>query len=294
MRAWVHHEDHRPARDRGARARAAVAAVISAVGADQGLPPGPVEVAPGVLVFTSATMCTTSTVVADGRAALLVDPAWRAEELDRIADELAARGLQVELGWATHAHHDHLLWHPRFGSVRRLATPGAAAVATDQREGIRAALQTSLPAELRTFAGEVTAYDGARLPWSGPPAEVVVHQAHSPGHGALWLPEQRVLVAGDMLSEQEVPLCAETGIAAYCEGLDRLAPYVTQAQVLIPGHGVPARVGTADEPMGRLAADRAYLDALTAGARVVDPRLVGAPQWLLAEHERNLAAVATG
>src|SRR5699024_11471418 len=60
---------------------------------------------------------------------ILVDPAWHAEELRAIADVLADRGLQVELGWATHAHHDHLLWHPRFGSAPRWATPSAAATA---------------------------------------------------------------------------------------------------------------------------------------------------------------------
>lgn len=248
-------------------------------------------VAPGVLVFTSATMCTTSTVVTDGRRALLVDPAWRAEELERIADEIGRRGLQVELGWATHAHRDHLLWHPRFGDVPRLATQAAAADAAAHLTEIRTALEPTVPADLRVYAGEVEGYDGAQLPWSGPVAEVVAHHAHAQGHGALWLPEAQVLIAGDMLSEQEIPLCAETGIAAYREGLDRLAPYVAQARALIPGHGVPALVRTADDPVGRLAADRGYLDALTAGCPVTDPRLTGAPPWLLSEHEANRASI---
>ena len=252
------------------------------------------EVAPGVLVFTSATMSTTSTVVTDGRRALLVDPAWHAAELDRIADDLAARGLRVELGWATHAHRDHVLWHPRFGRPPRLATAAAAADAAEHLAEIRTALESTVPPELRVFAGQVTAYDGARLPWSGPVAEVVVHQAHAPGHGGLWLPEQRVLIVGDMLSECEVPLWAETGVVAYREGLDRLAPYVAQAQVLIPGHGVPAYAGTPDSPEARLAADRAYLAALTAGESVSDPRLDSATDWLLAEHQANRESAAAG
>src|SRR5699024_7975433 len=165
----------------------------------------PIDVAPGVLVLTSRTMCTTSTVVHDGKRALLVDPAWHADELGGIADLLTARDLRVELGWATHAHHDHLLWHPRFGPAPRLATPSAAATARAQLTQIRTALAPTLPAELRTLAGQVQELDGAQLPWSGPVAEVVVHHGHSPGHGALWLPEVRVLLAGDMLSETEIP-----------------------------------------------------------------------------------------
>lgn len=250
----------------------------------------PSDVAPGVLVFTSRTMATTSTVVHDGTRALLVDPAWHAEELQAIADVLAERGLQVELGWATHAHHDHLLWHPRFGSAPRWATPSAAATARVHLAEVRAALEPTLPAGLRDLAGQVQAFDGARLPWSGPVAEVVVHQAHSPGHGALWLPEAQVLLAGDMLSDTEIPLCAETGVATYASGLERLEPYVHQAQVLVPGHGAPARAGTADSPAARLAADRAYLEALAAGGGQDDPRLRGAPAWLVAEHEANSAS----
>ncbi|WP_022916988.1 MBL fold metallo-hydrolase [Ruania albidiflava] len=250
----------------------------------------PIDVAPGVLVLTSRTMCTTSTVVHDGKRALLVDPAWHADELEGIADLLTARDLRVELGWATHAHHDHLLWHPRFGPAPRLATPSAAATARAQLTEIRTALAPTLPAELRALAGQVQELDGAQLPWSGPVAEVVVHHGHSPGHGALWLPEVRVLLAGDMLSETEIPLCAETGIDAYVRGLERLAPYVARAQVLVPGHGSPAYADNQDSPMARLAADRTYLDALAAGTGEQDPRLRDAPDWLLAEHEANAAS----
>src|SRR5699024_10501408 len=129
----------------------------------------------------------------------------------------------------------------------RLATPGAAAAAAEHIEEIRAALEPSLPAHLREWAGQVRGYDGARLPWPGPLAQVVTHQGHSPGHGALWLPEERVLLAGDMLSDREIPLAGETGIAAYAEGLELLAPYVERARLVIPGHGTPAAADAAGD-----------------------------------------------
>ncbi len=78
-----------------------------------------VEVAPGVLVATSRTMTTTSTAVVRDGDALLVDPAWHPDELVGLADALDARGLRVVGGIATHAHHDHLLWHPRLGDAPR-------------------------------------------------------------------------------------------------------------------------------------------------------------------------------
>src|SRR5699024_4310820 len=258
----------------------------------------PIEPAPGVLVFTSATMSTTSTVVYEAGRAVLVDPAWEEPELDRIAGALATRALEVVCGWAMHAHHDHLLWHPRFGQAPRLATPRAAAAAVEHIEEIRVALEPSLPEHLRELAGQVRGYDGAPLPWPGPLAQVVTHQGHSPGHGALWLPEGRVLVAGDMLSDREIPLAAETGIAAYAEGLEVLAPYVERARLVIPGHGTPAVADAAadtaaepaDSPRSRLAADRGYLAALRGGRGAEDPRLRSGPQWLRDEHEANLRA----
>src|SRR5699024_7244648 len=139
--------------------------------------------------------------------------------------------------------------------------------------------------ELEGIADLLTARDlRVELGWA-----THAHHGHSPGHGALWLPEVRVLLAGDMLSETEIPLCAETGIDVYGRGLERLAPYVARAQVLVPGHGSPAYADTQDSPTGRLAADRAYLDALAAGTGEQDPRLRDAPDWLLAEHEANAA-----
>ncbi|TDE88800.1 MBL fold metallo-hydrolase [Occultella glacieicola] len=261
----------------------------------------PLEVAEGILVLTSRTMHTTTTVLHDGRDAVLVDPTWHPDELAAIADLLESRSLRVVLGWATHAHHDHVLWHERFGTGPRLATTAAATSAVEHLDELRAAVEPNL----RPLAGLVEGYDGAGLPWAGPVVEVVAHDAHAPGHGALWVPAVGALVAADMLSDVEIPLAGETGITAYAAGLERLAPYVEQAAVLIPGHGrvaLSGPAGTADSPAARLRADRAYLAYLAylaalaepigpaEGARDEDPRLATGPAWLREEHEANVRA----
>ncbi|SEE62913.1 MBL fold metallo-hydrolase [Ruania alba] len=242
------------------------------------------EPAPDVLVHTSRTMRTTSTVLRHGTSAVVVDPAWHADELDHLADLLAEHDLTPTLGWSTHAHHDHVLWHPRFGNASRLTSPTAARTAAAHLTEIRAALE--LPPDLLALAGQVQAHDGDRLPWPGPEVQVLTHQAHAPGHSALWLPGSEVLIAGDMLSDVEIPLLETSTLAEYRAGLDLLAPLVEQAQVLIPGHGRIAHAGTADSPMARLAADRAYLDSLTAPGS--DPRLRHADPWLHEAHRQNL------
>lgn len=145
-------------------------------------------------------MHTTSTVVVESGRALLIDPAWMPDELDALAAALRGRGLPVAEGFATHAHHDHLLWHPLFGDVARWASARTAELAALERDALVAALGAEFPAELVELTGRVDA---------GSPTfdvELVVHDGHAPGHSAVWLPEPRVLVAGDMLSDVELPL----------------------------------------------------------------------------------------
>ena len=117
---------------------------------------------------------------------------------------------------------------------------------------------------------------------------MLVHDAHAPGHGAVFLPATGTLVAGDMCSDIEIPLldlAAADPLGDYRAGLERLAGLAGVRQV-IPGHGHP---GDAAELRHRIDADRRYLDALERGAPPADPRL--AQDWLRAEHDAQLRRV---
>jgi glyoxylase-like metal-dependent hydrolase (beta-lactamase superfamily II) len=186
---------------------------------------------------------------------LLVDPAWEVDELEGLADDLDALGLRVVAGFSTHAHFDHLLWHPRFGDVPRWATTTTARLAVADRSALLDELGP-WPDELVPLVGAVTPVAAGPLPWPGQETVVVEHGAHVAGAAGLWLTGPRILLAGDMLSDVEPPLPAEDDPSgtAYRRGLDVLAPFVARAALLVPGHGRPAR-----EPAARLAADRRAL-----------------------------------
>jgi hydroxyacylglutathione hydrolase len=228
-----------------------------------------VEVAPGVRVFTSRRDHTTSTLIAsrDGRQAVLVDPAWEPDELAAIATDIRGRALVIVAGFATHAHEDHVLWHPAFGAAPRYASAVTAHRARRDRRQLVAALGPDWPPELAGLVGRVEPVPSTGLELAGEPIEVVEHDGHLPGHTALWLPDRRVLIAGDMLSDVEPPLpyydadpSAADRLAqliAYRAGLDALAPFVARADIVIPGHGHPT-----DRPLPRLDADRRHVDAL--------------------------------
>jgi glyoxylase-like metal-dependent hydrolase (beta-lactamase superfamily II) len=244
------------------------------------------EVAPGVFVATAECYTTTTTIVAgdDGRC-LLIDPAVSVADLAALARWLGERGRRPAAGWSTHPHWDHLLWSRTLGEVPRYATPRAVAVAAGWRSELVERVQESAPGHDLALFGQVEALTGRDIGWPGPRAAVYPHDAHAPGHGAVFLPDSGVLIAGDMCSDIEVPLPdldAPDPFGGYRAGLGTLAG-IAGVTVVVPGHG---HVGDAAEFRRRIAADLAYLDAVASGADYPDPRLT--EDWLRAEHARAL------
>jgi hydroxyacylglutathione hydrolase len=247
------------------------------------------EVAPGVLVATSAYAMTTSTVVVGSSGGcLLVDPAVTVADLAALAGELADRGLRPAVAWSTHPHWDHVLWSAALGDAPRYAAPAAMPILETERDGMLEHLAQSAPGHDLELVGKLHALDGPVIPWDGPEARLIVHDGHAPGHGAVFLPDSGVLLAGDMCSDMEIPLLdtvAKDPLGDYRTGVERLASVPGVRQV-VPGHGHP---GDAAEMRRRLDLDTAYLDAVSAGRPYQDPRLTAdSPEWMRGMHESQV------
>jgi hydroxyacylglutathione hydrolase len=251
------------------------------------------QIAPGVLSATAEFATTTSTVVtAPDGGCLLIDPGVSVAELAGLADDLAGAGLRPRAGFATHPHWDHVLWSAALGDVPRYGAAAAVAIWPEIRAESLRYLEDAAPGHDLALAGALTALPAGAdaIPWDGPAARLIIHDGHAPGHGAVFLPGAGVLVAGDMLSDIEIPLLdTEAGdpLGDYRAGLDRLAA-VTGVRLLVPGHG---HAGDAAELGRRLDADRRYLDLLAAGQPFDDPR--AASGWLHDAHQRQLDYVAS-
>jgi len=241
-------------------------------------------VADGVWVRQSSWVWSNAIVLRGDDGLILVDPGIDGSELNQLADDVDQLGIPVVAGFSTHPHWDHLLWHPRFGDVPRYATPACAHAASEGRErGQQTAAESAsgIPLELLGLLTPLPA-DGGPVP-----GEIVEHQAHALGHAALLLADRGVLLAGDMLSDVLIPLldARRPGqVDVYEAALDRVADAARHVDVLVPGHG---SVAEGPEVAARLAADRAYLDALRRGDDPVDPRLD--QDWLSGPHQSNLA-----
>ena len=218
------------------------------------------QVADGVWVRQSDWVWTNSIVVHGEDGLILVDPGIHGAELDQLADDLNQLGVPVVAGFSTHPHWDHLLWHDRFGAVPRYATAAGVKFANETRaqqlEGPEEDGASGVPLDLVALVTPLPA-DGGPVP-----GEIIEHQAHCVGHAAVVLADRGVLVAGDMLSDVLLPIFdprKSDQLGAYETALDRLDEAAGHVEVAVPGHGA---VAEGPEVAARLAADRAYIDAL--------------------------------
>ncbi len=248
------------------------------------------EIAPGVLVATSSYALTTTTVIvgaAGSGECLLIDPAVTVADLAALAASLRELGLRPTVAWSTHAHWDHVLWSRSLGDAPRYAAPAAVTIAETERDGIIDSVEKSAPGHDLSLIGRLRVLDAPVIPWDGPTAQLIVHDGHAPGHGAVFLPDSGVVVAGDMCSDVEIPLLdtlAADPLGDYRTGMERLASVPGVRQV-VPGHG---HVGEADELRMRLALDASYLDAIASGKPSGDPRLEDCAEWMQVTHEAQV------
>jgi glyoxylase-like metal-dependent hydrolase (beta-lactamase superfamily II) len=214
------------------------------------------QVAEGVLVHESEFIQSNAVVVRGRAGVLLIDPGIQGDEMAALANELRELGQPVVAGFSTHPHWDHLLWHAKLGEAPRY---GTARCAADIRELLsnadwKARVAEALPPEIAEeipldLLGLITGLPAGttRIPWDGPKVRIIEHQAHAPGHAALWIEERGVLVAGDMLSDILIPfldLDAADPIEDHLAALRLLEGVADDVDVLITGHG---SVGGADQ-----------------------------------------------
>jgi len=225
------------------------------------------DVAPGVRVRQSRCYAMNSLVLTQADHALLVDPGVLPSELDDIAAAVTATAPRLDhvaLAF-THPHWDHVLGLPWFQGAQTFAHSGfgdalereAAEVARKAEDGL-AKEGERLPHPFRAFAPQLSARGTAQV--SLGPFSVVTYDTpgHNGNHLALWLPEQGVLAAGDLLSDIEIPWL-DSPPWVYLASLKSLHWLFEQedVRVLVPGHG-PLAYGRA-AGYRRLLRDMDYL-----------------------------------
>ena len=228
----------------------------------------PVE---GVLVQTSNLWNTNSVVITgigrDCKATLVVDPGWFPEEISVLQEISAATppGHATHVLF-THGDFDHVVGWEDFPGAELIAHPKAAerdSSATEKRiTDLDERNETTRPHPYRY--PPVSAFTS---PTSLDLGGETIRFFGAPGHQAdalfTVLPERRLLVAGDYLSDEEFPFIYYS-LAHYRSTL-LLARRLCQEYGIeqeIPGHGQVAAMP--DEIEYRISTDLDYLDNLDA------------------------------
>ena len=229
----------------------------------------------------------------DGHA-LLFDPGVLPSELEDLvarASAIAPRFEQTAVVY-THPHWDHVLGHDWFPAATTLAHVGFA----DELERDEAEIESSAkkwiegageawPRPFRAFAPSLVVRGTARVEIG--PFGLVAYEI--PGHCAsqiaLYLPAEGLLVAGDTLSDIEIPWL-DGAPWVHRRSLTALHWIFEQEDVrwLVPGHGSVAEGRL--EGYRRVLSDLDYLLLLEQG--VADARSRG---WSLEQAQATLAAM---
>jgi glyoxylase-like metal-dependent hydrolase (beta-lactamase superfamily II) len=254
-----------------------------------------VAVHPGVIVARSAKWQTTSTVLHHGEETFVVDSPVFPDELDALPGILAQAGWGLSGLLATHGDWDHLLGRLAFPdasigvaettAARLRAEPG---VAQRRLREVDEGDYVQRPRPLSLGQVQPLPVPG-RLELGDEEIELIPADGHTEDGMAVWAPFARVLCPGDYLSPVEIPMISEGGSAgAYVATLERLAPYVAQADWVVPGHGGPI---DGQRAAAILREDLAYVEGLVASGDAPLP-LARRDGTQKAIHAANVARVA--
>ena len=187
----------------------------------------------GGLVLTSALWQVNAVALPLGDETVLVDSVVLPEEVEALPGVLREAGLEPDALVATHAHFDHLLGTAAYPEMALRVGSSTLARLGDEpaRELADSDAELYLERDRGLSFARAEEIDGGRL-------EVVPADGHAADGIALFDPAAKVLLPGDYLIEIEIPLVSEAGSPeAYLATLDRLAPLVARADVVVPGHG---------------------------------------------------------
>lgn len=194
-----------------------------------------------------------------------VDALWRIPEVKEALSNfraLSGRPVQDISGIAiTHPHTDH------YGGLNTLrdASDGALAIATaaihrviqNDEHGFYASRRQDMPDDIPVDipVPEIGIENGVMFDVGGVPVMPALFRGNEAIETTVfYLPEDRVLITGDLVNNRTTPVFYQGGIDAWRHQLLSLRAFFPNAQAIAPGHGEP---GDFDE---LVSAEVSYLD----------------------------------
>jgi glyoxylase-like metal-dependent hydrolase (beta-lactamase superfamily II) len=211
---------------------------------------------------------TNSGIVIWRNQACLIDPGISPADCAEISDFVTGHGASTNTIILTHAHWDHLMGIQCAPQARILTQQ-------NYRDIIRIHAKDLIH---QVRAWWLSAYPASHFSWSPPMPDVcyqrdavvymqdlILHLYHMPGHtkdhSVVFFPQGKILWAGDMLSDREIPLVED--IRSYSQSLEILS--AMDIEMVVPGHGTSA-VNAGDSRI-RITQDTDYIHNLKSCVR---------------------------
>ena len=227
---------------------------------------GLVDLGGGVHAFLSGSTdfgLSNAGLVVSHDEALVIDTLYDVHHAQEFVDAIAAVTLRAPVRYVfnTHSDGDHIFGNQLFADdVEIVATAAAGELMTqDQADTTAAAFDESADpgSALHPLAPLAQPFDfhqvevrGADSVFSGTKAlhvgglEIELHElgpAHTVGDAVAFLPEQRVLFAGDLLTRDIVKIVWSGSVENWITALERIRAF--EAEIVVAGHGPVLRGG---------------------------------------------------
>lgn len=208
--------------------------------------------------------------IVDGDQALIYDTHISLDHARAIrahVENLGAKDIRVVL---SHWHDDHIAGNAMFADCESIALGLTAERLAENRAKIEAADPPISPLVMPT-----TLFND-RLDLSVGDRRVELHHfaIHSADGNAIWLPEEKLMLAGDTLEDTVTYISEAFEIGRHISELDRMAGLVIDR--ILPAHGDPQRIAAGGYDVSLITANRSYLarlsDAVSSGEEI-DPSL---------------------
>jgi cyclase len=213
-----------------------------------------VEVSPGVIAFVRPDEGANIGLIRTADGVVLVDTTSSPADMQELLAATGVSASEMRFVINTHYHGDHTWGNQLFDCpilAHRLCrermearlteewTPEAIEEYIDEAEDTDpdwarearekwAALRITLPTEVFE--------DRRDLEIGGVKLEAIHFGAHTPGSAVVWLPEAKVLFAGDLIFEERYPYVLDADVPALVAALKRLTDF--SAETIVPGHGL--------------------------------------------------------
>ncbi|GLS87234.1 MBL fold metallo-hydrolase [Cypionkella aquatica] len=183
-----------------------------------------------------------------------------------IRSELERHGVTDIRVVLSHWHLDHVAGTEAFADCQVIANARTLGHLTARQAAIEAGTDHGLPVISPLILPDTVFEDRMRLDLGGEPVELISANIHSDDATVLWLPDRRILLAGDTVEDCVTYVGAPEEFDIHLRDLNRLAEL--GAEWVLPNHGAAEMIAQGGYNAKLLAATADYIRHLQAA----DPR----------------------